>query len=181
MTNRQKNSLHHSHVLSADWLVTNSAKPHASSARLVPIMNTMKIAIKVLVAFLALSLIWGSASGDFASQLVGSQRYGFCMMTFGSVVFLHLLIWQFIVGASAILGRDPKSFIEYGKSKSFYSGLTALGYVGLALYLLRIAAPNVFGSADGRVYGLAFGLTLIGIGLAARLRILFQSRQTIPE
>ena len=106
-------------------------------------------------------------------------------MTFGSVALLHLLIWQFIVGNSAILGRDPKSFIEFGRSKTFFSGLTTFGYIALALHCLRIAGfptpndPNVFGYTDRLVYGLTFGLALIGIGLAARLRFLFQNLQTI--
>ncbi len=150
-------------------------------------MYVLKTVVKVLVAFVALSLVAGSMSEDFASQLVGLPRYGLCLMTFGSVALLHLLIWQFIVGNSAILGRDPKSFITLGRSKTFFTGLTTFGYITLALYCLRIAGfpprnkPSVFGNEDSLVYGLTVGLTLIGIGLATRLRFLFRNLQTIPE
>ena len=150
-------------------------------------MYALKIVVKVLVAFLALSLIVGSMSDDFGVQLGGPERLGLCLMTFGSVVLLHFLIWQFIVGKTALLGRDPKSFIDFGRSKTFLSGLTILGYISLALHFLRSAGfpalieSDVSGNSDRRNYGLAFGLILIGIGLAARLRMLFQNPQTIAK
>jgi hypothetical protein len=150
-------------------------------------MQTLKTVAKVLVAFVALSLVTGSLSEDFGAQIVGIPRFGLCLMTFGSVVLLHMLIWQFIVGDSAILGRDPKAFIDLSRSNSFYSGVTAFGYVALALYCLRLTGfasqteTSDLGHGDRLVYGLAFGLTLIGIGLAARLRLLFQNLQPIPE
>ena len=150
-------------------------------------MYALKIIVKVLVAFMALCLIVGSVSGDFGAQLRGPERFGLCLMTFGSVVLLHFLIWQFIVGNSALLGRDPKSFIDFGRSKTFFSGLTILGYIYLALHCLRIAGfpaliePTVSGNSGSLIYGLAFALILIGIGLAARLRLLLQNLQTIPK
>ncbi len=147
-------------------------------------IHTLKTVVKVLVVLVAFCLVTGSMSEDFGSQLVGTPRYGLCLMTFCSVAFLHLLVWQIVVGNSAILGRDPKSFLAFGRSKSFYSGVTTFGYVIIALHCLRIAdfashlKPNVLGYGDF-FYGLTFGLTLIGIGLAARLRSLFQNLQTI--
>lgn len=150
-------------------------------------MYALKIVGKVLVAFFAISIIVGSVSDDFAVQLRGPERFGLCLMTFGSVVVLHFLLWQFIVGDSALLGRDPKSFIDFRGSKTIFSGLTILGYISLALHCLRIAGfpalieTDVSGNADRLIYGLAFGLVLIGIGLAARLRLLLQNLQTIPK
>lgn len=148
-------------------------------------MNALKIVVKILLGFLALRLIVGSVSEDFGAQLSGPKRFGLCLFTFGSVVLLHFLIWHFVVGKSTLLGRDPKSFIELGGSKTFFSGLTIFGYISLALHFLRVAGfpdridPSVSGNSDRLIYGLAFGLTLIGIGLAARLRMLFQNAQTI--
>jgi hypothetical protein len=150
-------------------------------------MYALKILVKVLVAFLALSIIVGSVSDDFGAQLRGPERFGLCLATFGSVVLLHFLIWQFIVGDSALLGRDPKSFIDFRGSKTIFSGLTILGYISLALHCLRTAGflaliePDVSGNSVKLSYGLAFGLVLIGIGLAARLRLLLQNLQTIPK
>ena len=150
-------------------------------------MHALKIFGKVLVTFLALSLIAGSVSAGFGAELTGLQRYGICWITFGSIVLLHVLIWKFIVVDAPILGRDPMSFIGIGRPKTFFTGLTTFGYFALALHYLRIAGfptsidPNVLGNADGRIYGLAFGLTLIGVGLAARLRVLFQSLQSLAK
>lgn len=143
-------------------------------------MHALITAIKVLAAFLAFSLVVGSMSKDFAAPLVGLPRYELCLMVFGSVLFLHLLIWRSIVSDSAILGRDPKSFVTFGQSKTSFSGLTAFGYVLVALHCLKIAGfpPNVNLTLSvteyERIYVLSTGLLLIGIGLTARLRLLFR-------
>jgi hypothetical protein len=143
-------------------------------------MQILKIVVKVLIACTALAIINGSMA-DSAPQLVGRQRHLYFLTTFGSVALLHLLIWQFIVGNSTIVGRDPKSFIELGRSKTFYSGTTAFGYIVLATHCLRLAGyppfPPTASLVDGRslIYGLTTGLTLIGIGMAARLRLLLQA------
>lgn len=149
-------------------------------------MYVLKIVVKVLVAFLALSLIAGSVSDDFGAQLSGPERIGLCLMTFGSIAVLHFLTWQFIVGKSALLGREPRSFIDLGGSKTFFSGLTVFGYMVLGLQCLLIAGFSAltelsFSGSSGKIYGLAFGLILIGLGLAAKLRLLLQKLQTIPK
>ena len=143
-------------------------------------MQILKIVVKVLIACMALAIINGSMANS-APQLVGRQRHLYYLTAFGSVALLHLLIWQFIVGNSTIVWRDPRSFIELGRSKTFYSGTTAFGYIVLATHYLWLAGyppfPPTASLVDGRslIYGLTNGLTLIGIGMAARLRLLLQT------
>lgn len=150
-------------------------------------MYSLKIVVKTLVAFLALSLIVGSVSDEFGAQLRGPERFLLSLMTFGSVVLLHFFIWQFIVGDCALLGRDPKSFIRFKRSMTFFSGFTIFGYICLALHCLLIAGfpvliePGVSGNSDRLIYGLTFALIFIGIGLAARLRLLLRNLKIIPK
>lgn len=149
--------------------------------------NAMKAVVKVLVAYVAFSLVVGSLFPGVADQLDGRAKYGLCLMTFGSVVLLHFLTWQFIVGDSVILGRDPKAFFYRGQTSTFYTGLTTFGYVVLAQHCLRIAGlfPGVRSSGPIEnnllVYGLSYGVALIGIGMAVRLRLLFRHLQAKSE
>lgn len=150
-------------------------------------MYSLKIVVKTLVAFFSISLIVGSVSDEFGAQVRGPERFLLSLMTFGSVVLLHFFIWQFIVGDCALLGRDPKSFIDFRGSKTIFSGFTIFGYICLALHCLRtsgfqaLVEPDVSGNSDRLIYGLAFALIFIGIGLAARLRLLLGNLQTIPK
>jgi hypothetical protein len=150
-------------------------------------MSIVKNFVRVSIALMALGLIVGSTTEDFGDHLVGPERFGLCLTTFGSVVLLHVLVWQFIVGRSAILGREPTSFIKFGGSKTFFSGLTTLGYGCLAAHCLRSVGflvrseSDVSDNPNSLVYGLAIGLILIGFGLAVRLRALVQNPRTISE
>jgi hypothetical protein len=145
-------------------------------------MKQLASVAKGLVAFAAISCVIGSTLEKTALQITLASNYGFCFVVFGSVLALHLLVWQFIVGSFAIFGTDQRAFIVFGRPQTSYLGITLFGYVGIAAHCMRMARvvpilnsnSNESGTAEVLIFGLAFGLVLIGCGAALRLRSLIQ-------
>ncbi|XZE35459.1 hypothetical protein SH501x_000952 [Pirellulaceae bacterium SH501] len=141
----------------------------------------MKMILQVLLFIVSLSLITGSMTEGGASLLAGPNRFGYLLVTLLSVFVLHLLVWKFLLPESPFVGREPRSFIRLGQPRSFFTGATIFGYISIAAHYLRLAGfppnldPQFLGDESYRIVGVTFGLTLIGIGIIARLRNLLQS------
>ena len=146
-------------------------------------MNRRRIIENPLVAFVAFIAICvvNVAMSERAPHQRDSAGVAIFLTVFCSIVTLHFLIWQYVLGNVSIFGRDPKSFISFGQPKTIFSAVTTFGYAAVALHCYWLAGfvSKIEGSDNGHGEPfsklLPFGLTLIGIGLASRLRFLFQN------
>ena len=127
-------------------------------------------------ALLVLFFICGSTIVDIQSVDTDRKRIVFPVCVFFAVVTLHWLIWQFIVPECRIIGSNAKSFIIFPSPCKFVSDqfFFLLGYTSIALHCLTLGGhlpltgEHSFRSLDEG--NLEFGLILIGIGIASRLR-----------
>jgi len=126
---------------------------------------------KGLLTFFVLALIVGSTLDSPSTIDVVKTPMLFPVIVFSSVVILHWLIWQFIVPGYRLIGRDAKSLLIYPIPRDFFSGVIAFGYISIALYCLKLG-EHIGHSANSTepIVHLIFGLILVGLGIAARLR-----------
>ena len=133
-------------------------------------MTQFKSILKGLLTFFALSLTAGSTLEELQSTEIGQKQTALPVIVFLAVVTLHWLIWQFIVPGYRVFGGDSKSLLIYPVPHSFFSYSITIGYVFVALHCLTFGGHlNEFGSPVSFGH-LVFGLTFIGLGIAARLR-----------
>lgn len=135
--------------------------------------------LRVLLAFGAVSLIAMAMTGEFHAAVDERLWSGPYVMSYLSVALLHWLAWSFMVGDSRIVGSDAKAFIHLGKKPSFYSYIEAFGYIVLATEMFRPYVISGLERSDrelrfGLVFTFMFSMTLIGIGVANRVRLLLR-------
>lgn len=127
--------------------------------------------LKSLLTISVLSLILGSTQTAFLSADTVQKLVGLPVIVFLAVATLHWLSWQFIVPEYRIIGSDPKSLIIYPAPRDFSSTLIVFGYGSVVLHCAMFGGylpPSSLLLGDNGE--LVFGLILIGLGLAVRLR-----------
>lgn len=134
-------------------------------------MTRLESYYKGFPTFLALGIVGSSTEVPISSSELGEIQVTVPVMVFLAVVFLHWQAWHLIVPGYRILGSDSKAFFIFPIPRDAFSDLLLLGYGSVAIYCLNLSGylketrSDLFGPGQ-----LVFGLLLIGVGIAGRLR-----------
>lgn len=130
-----------------------------------------------------MSLIAGSTYQEPKSTDTVQKQIVLPIIVFLSVPTLHWLVWQFIVPQCRLFGSNARSLIIYPINQnaihpirqSVFSKIIAFGYLNIALYCSLLGDHHTW--SEHKNGQLTFGLILIGIGMAARLRCVIDEAQ----
>ena len=133
--------------------------------------GTAKTIGKIIVAFFAAMCVGGGLIESSVTPPNQTDGVVAGILVFVSVIALHLLTWNYIVPTLPL--RDAFK-ISKGR-RALLSGLHALGYSQIAIFCLSLAGLRLL--SGNPAFPLFFGMALIALGMATRLRDVFAGKR----